>query len=216
MAVCMKDVANQTIFKHGKLSSEERNLLSIAYQNTVTPAMTAWKVFSEIEKKETVKENPIRKNIVKTYKEKVGNEVRNICIEILELIDGLLSQDILADDPESKALYYKIKADSYQYLTEISTVPSEKRSFASQCLDAYNAASNIASQEMQPSHPLRLSIALNFAKFYSDVLKDRKQGAGIAEKAFLAALNELDTLHEDAYKDVQHIMLQLKDLSDRF
>ena len=82
---------------------------------------------------------------------------------------------------------------------------------------AYNDAFDIAKQQMQPTHPIRLGLALNFSVFYYEILNAPDRACHLAKQvksalearrpqhrfslqAFDDAIAELDTLNEDSYK----------------
>lgn len=63
---------------------------------------------------------------------------------------------------ESKVFYYKMKGDYHRYLAEFAT--GNDRKDAAECsLAAYKSASDIATSELPPTHPIRLGLALNFS-----------------------------------------------------
>ncbi|XP_026088537.1 14-3-3 protein beta/alpha-1-like [Carassius auratus] len=64
---------------------------------------------------------------------------------------------------------------------------------------------------MQPTHPIRLGLALNFSVFYYEILNSPEQACALAKQAFDEAIAELDTLNEDSYKDSTLIMQLLRD-----
>ena len=65
---------------------------------------------------------------------------------------------------------------------------------------AYNDAFEIAKNQMQPTHPIRLGLALNFSVFYYEILNAPDRACHLAKQAFDDAIAELDTLNEDSYK----------------
>lgn len=84
-----------------ELSVEERNLLSVAYKNTVGSRRAAWRIISSVEQKEKSKGNDAHAGYAKDYRVKVENELQKICDTILTLLDqGLIPQ---ASHAESKA-----------------------------------------------------------------------------------------------------------------
>jgi 14-3-3 protein beta/theta/zeta len=64
---------------------------------------------------------------------------------------------------------------------------------------------------MQPTHPIRLGLALNFSVFYYEILSSPDRACHLAKQAFDEAIAELDTLNEDSYKDSTLIMQLLRD-----
>jgi len=111
---------------------------------------------------------------------------------------------------EAKVFYYKMKGDYHRYLSEFQSGDTRKES-AGAALDAYQAASGIASSDLPPTHPIRLGLALNFSVFYYEILNSPDKACQIAKQAFDDAIAELDTLNEESYKDSTLIMQLLRD-----
>jgi 14-3-3 protein epsilon len=111
---------------------------------------------------------------------------------------------------EAKVFYYKMKGDYHRYLSEFQVGDVRKES-AGAALDAYQAASGIASSDLPPTHPIRLGLALNFSVFYYEILNSPDKACQIAKQAFDDAIAELDTLNEESYKDSTLIMQLLRD-----
>ena len=59
---------------------------------------------------------------------------------------------------------------------------------------------------LQPTHPIRLGLALNFSVFHYEILGESEEACKIAKAAFDEAIAELDTLSEESYKDATLIM----------
>ena len=76
---------------------------------------------------------------------------------------------------------------------------------------AYQDAFEISKTKMQPTHPIRLGLALNFSVFYYEILNAPERACDMAKKAFDEAIAELDTLGEESYKDSTLIMQLLRD-----
>ena len=62
------------------LSNEERNLLSVAYKNVVGSRRSSWRVVSSLEQKS---DNDARKDMAKSYRVKIEEELQEICEEVL-------------------------------------------------------------------------------------------------------------------------------------
>lgn len=200
MVADMKDVAKQP----QELSVEERNLLSVAYKNVIGSRRASWRVVTSIEQKG----DSDKMSIIKDYKAKIEAELVEICNDILSIIDDSLIPN--SSSEEAKVFYYKMKGDYNRYLSEFQTGDTRKES-AGGALDAYKSASEIASSDLPPTHPIRLGLALNFSVFYYEILNSPDQACQIAKQAFDDAIAELDTLNEESYKDSTLIMQLLRD-----
>jgi hypothetical protein len=64
---------------------------------------------------------------------------------------------------------------------------------------------------MQPTHPIRLGLALNFSVFYYEILNAPDRACHLAKQAFDDAIAELDTLNEDSYKGESYKMSKTLD-----
>merc|ERR1712132_14026 len=76
---------------------------------------------------------------------------------------------------------------------------------------AYQDAFEISKSKMQPTHPTRLGLALNFSVFYYEILNSPDKACQMAKTSFDEAIAELDTLSEESYKDSTLIMQLLRD-----
>jgi 14-3-3 protein epsilon len=193
-----------------ELSIEERNLLSVAYKNVVGARRASWRIVTSIETKEESK-HPRESDTVKliaAYKANVEKELSDICDRVLRLLRDHLEETSAAG--ESKVFYKKMKGDYYRYLAEFKGGEARKNA-AEETLLAYKEAENIASNELAPTHPIRLGLALNFSVFYYEILNAPERACDMAKKAFDEAIAELDTLGEESYKDSTLIMQLLRD-----
>jgi len=202
MAGSMKSVTETGI----ELSNEERNLLSVAYKNVVGARRSSWRVISSIEQKTEGSER--KQQMAKEYREKVEKELRDICQDVLGLLDNFLVPK--ASNAESKVFYLKMKGDYFRYLAEVATGDA-KAAVIDDSQKAYQDAFEISKSKMQPTHPIRLGLALNFSVFYYEILNSPDKACQLAKQAFDDAIAELDTLNEDSYKDSTLIMQLLRD-----
>jgi 14-3-3 protein epsilon len=190
------------------LSVEERNLLSVAYKNVIGARRASWRIVSSIEQKEENKQNTAHVEKIKAYRSKIEKELSGICEDILRVLDEHLIPS--AASGESKVFYHKMKGDYHRYLAEFAQGDVRKGS-ADMSLDAYKAATDVAIQELPPTHPIRLGLALNFSVFYYEIMNSPDRACHLAKQAFDDAIAELDTLSEESYKDSTLIMQLLRD-----
>ncbi|KAL0598940.1 14-3-3 protein zeta/delta [Plecturocebus cupreus] len=120
-----------------------------------------------------------------------------------------------ASQAESKVFYLKMKGDYYRYLAEVAA-GDDKKGIVDQSQQAYQEAFEISKKEMQPTHPIRLGLALNFSVFYYEILNSPEKACSLAKTAFDEAIAELDTLSEESYKDSTLIMQLLRDNLTKF
>jgi len=187
-----------------ELNVEERNLLSVAYKNVIGSRRASWRVLSSIEGKSDSSHVPL----IQDYKKKIEDELVSICDEILEIIANELIPQSASD--EGKVFYYKMKGDYHRYLAEFQSADTRKAS-TTNAFEAYEAASKHAQQELPPTHPIRLGLALNFSVFYYEIMNSPDRACHLAKAAFDEAIAELDTLSEESYKDSTLIMQLLRD-----
>ncbi|GBP29263.1 14-3-3 protein zeta [Eumeta japonica] len=202
MAAAMKEVTETGV----ELSNEERNLLSVAYKNVVGARRSSWRVISSIEQKTEGSER--KQQMAKEYRVKVEKELREICYDVLGLLDKHLIPK--ASNPESKVFYLKMKGDYYRYLAEVATgetrnsvVEDSQKAYqdafeiskakmqpthpirlavVEDSQKAYQEAFDIAKAKMQPTHPIRLGLALNFSVFYYEIINSPARACHLAKQ----------------------------------
>mmetsp|Transcript_23335 Transcript_23335/g.43340 ORF Transcript_23335/g.43340 Transcript_23335/m.43340 type:complete len:254 (-) Transcript_23335:113-874(-) len=190
-----------------ELSLEERNLLSVSYKNAVGARRQAWRAVTQLELREAAK-GPAIQELIKGYRSKVEAELNKKCHDILEV----LSKELIpqATQEQATVFYLKMKGDYYRYLAEFATAETHSK-HAQAAHDAYKQASDVALAELEPTHPIRLGLALNFSVFYYEVFSSPEKACVLAKVAFDDAMAQMDNLSEDEYKDSATIMQLLRD-----
>jgi len=207
MCVFMKALVGTT----ADLTVEERNLLSVAYKNVVGARRASFRTLnvSAAEAKDD------EKTLVVAYRKQVENELNNICNEVLELLDKTLipnSESSSAEDKdEARVFYLKMAGDYYRYLAEFSPGQQVLHSVEAKAGEYYGRAMTIAEDKLEPTHPIRLGLALNYSVCFYEILKDKKRACDLAKSAFDQAIAKLDRLPEANYKDSTLIMQLLRD-----
>lgn len=191
-----------------KLSIEERNLLSVAYKNSVGSRRTAWRVISSLEQKEETKANPSLP-LLKEFKVKIESELDKTCEEIIRLLDEKL---IKSSEGEaiSEVFYQKMRGDYYRYIAEYQTGDKHKNA-AEQAFQSYMKATEIANKKLDTTNPTRLGLALNYSVYYYEVKNDAKQACQLAKQAFDDAIADIEKIPEEDYKDSTTIMQLIRD-----
>jgi 14-3-3 protein epsilon len=189
--------------KGGDFSVEERNLLSVGFKNLIGGKRTAIRTISAIE------QNPKYQKFggsLGQYKRKIEGELQKNCQDIIDMIkaDGMRTQD-----GESRAFFLKMVGDYYRYMAESAQgdVLSKARDGA---LQHYREAET-AAQTLNPCNPIKLGLALNFSVFHYEVMQDSKQACTLAETALQDAMNKIDDVDEETFRDAKSIIELLKE-----
>ena len=188
------------------LSTEERNLLSVAYKNVVGSRRSAWRVIESIRQKKADAED---RELIDSYLEKIEGELSTLCNEVLTLLDeALIPNAKKSENHESVVFYFKMKGDYYRYLVEAGHNRDENKSNSKK---AYEDATSLSAEKLSTTHPIRLGLALNFSVFYYEIENNTTKACELAKDAFDSAISELDQVKEDTYKDSTLIMQLLRD-----
>jgi 14-3-3 protein epsilon len=194
------------------LNSDERNLLSIAYKNSISGLRSALRTIMAYENKEKKKENSTFLPYIQEYRKKVEDELTKTCKNVLKVID----EDLLkkAEDDEAKVFYIKMKGDYNRYIAEYAE-NDLKKEVSDDALKSYNEATEIA-KNLKVLNPIALGLALNFSVFHYEVMNDHEKAIQIASEALNEANKELPNIDEDAEenRDTVSIVNLLKENLD--
>ena len=100
-----------------------------------------------------------------------------------------------ASSAESKVFYLKMKGDYYRYLAEVAA-GDERTAVVDNSQKAYQAAFDVAKEQMQvggciqllivtllqPTHPIRLGLALNFSVFFYEIINAPDKACALAKQ----------------------------------
>ena len=189
--------------KKNDLTVDERNLVSVAYKNEITTRRSAWRAISTIASNSKYQQY---EGVLKKYNDQIVGEMERIWEEVWELIDVFYKN---ADEAESKVFFLKMKGDYYRYMAEV-TAGEKLTEFKNKAQAAYESAQT-AAEKLMISHPIRLGLALNFSVFYFEIMNQPKKACELAKNTFENAINSIDDMKEDEYKDAAMILQLLKD-----
>ncbi|OWF44887.1 14-3-3 protein epsilon [Mizuhopecten yessoensis] len=119
--------------------------------------------------------------------------------------EGLLTDHLVMKEKPPE----EMQGDYYRYLAEFA-VGNERQETAEHSLTSYKLAAEKA-DALQSTHPIKLGLALNFSVFYYEILNSADRACSVAKTAFDDAIQELDSLNEESYKDSTLIMQLLRD-----
>merc|ERR1712110_1283740 len=126
-----------------------------------------------------------------------------------EKVVTMIQEKVLAKDcdGEAKAFFVKMVGDYYRYIAE-NAKDSKLDEVRQQALKSYDEANQI---ELAPCNPIKLGLALNFSVFHYEVMKNHKAACDLADKALQEALDKIDELEEDGFRDTKSIIELLKE-----
>ena len=191
------------------LTADERNLLSIAYKNSISLRRTALRTLLAYEMKEKKKAESAYLSYILDYKNKLEIELIDLCTKIIKNIDSFLLPK--STDDEAKVFYNKMKADYFRYIAE-NIEGDSKKTFSDSSLKSYEEASDTA-KNLPITNPIRLGLALNFSVFHYEVLNNQDLACKIAKDTLDQANKDMAgvDMDDDENKDAQSILSLLSE-----
>ena len=190
------------VAKGGTVNPDERNLLSVAFKNLISSKRAACRTISAIE------QNPKYSKFngaLLAYKTQIEEQLQNDCQKIIDMINSRVLNNDCAD--EAKAFFVKMVGDYYRYVAE-NARDRKLEEVKQAALKAYGEANEIT---LKPCNPIKLGLALNFSVFHYEVMKNHKAACELADTALQAALDQIDELEEEDFRDAKSIIELLKE-----
>jgi 14-3-3 protein epsilon len=110
-------------------------------------------------------------------------------------------------DGEAKCFFVKMVGDYYRYMAE-NAKAEELTNAKTKALESYKLAMEIT---LPPCNPIKLGLALNFSVFYYEAMKQPTEAVALADQALQDALDKIDELEEDDFRDAKSIIELLKE-----
>jgi len=207
MVKYMKRIVTQGV-NGDELTVEERNLISVGYKNMMSVRRTAYRTIAQNEDKDG--EDAPNGKLTTTYKETISQELFKLIDEVsTDIVKVYVEGPLKASDEEVLVFFHKMEGDYNRYGSEI-TAGGEREQYKEKARKAYEKAQNLSLQ-LTETNPIRLGLALNFSVFYYEICEEKDLASELAQAAFDNAIDKLDTLDEEAYRDSTLIMQLLKD-----
>jgi len=182
-----------------ELGLEERNLLSVAFKESLASRRGALRVMLSEEQR-----FPHAQEWIRDYRKTVEGELDQRCTEILATLDSDLIPQ--AAEGEAKVFFLKLKGDYHRYSAEFKTEETGRSYSANQANAAYGEALAQAESQLGAAHPIRLGLALNYSVFYHEVMRDTAMAVNLARLAYEKAAAEMPKLDEDQQQESQQLM----------
>ena len=201
----MVDYLNKVVKdKNEDFTTEERNLLSVGFKNQIGSKRTAIRTISAIE------QNPKYQKFNESlggYKSKIEDELYSQCMAIVGSVKDNCMK--VAQTDETKSFFYKMIGDYFRYVAECAK-PEKLEEVKNGALENYQMAQT-TSESLNPCNPIRLGLALNFSVFHYEVMNNHKQACELGEKALTDALEKIDDVDEETFRDAKSIIELLKE-----
>ena len=128
----------------------------------------------------------------------------------MSIVDNVKGQCMkVASTDETKSFFYKMIGDYYRYVAECADA-SKLETVKNGALENYQLAQT-SSESLNPCNPIRLGLALNFSVFHYEVMNNHKQACELGEKALSDALEKIDDVDEETFRDAKSIIELLKE-----
>jgi 14-3-3 protein epsilon len=210
----------QGIIKSGvsgdEITVEERNLISVGYKNIMSLLRSSWRTVHQKERDEENEGNEAELALVKAYKEHIAQEIYELIEKVQNevtkvFVSGPQKPTVESDESfEVVVFFQKMEGDYCRYGAEISEGDTRMQ-YKEKARQAYSAAQKLADDKLDSTNPILLGLALNFSVFYYEICEERQMASELAKVAFDKAIDNLDKLPEEKYKDSTLIMQLLKD-----
>ena len=99
--------------------------------------------------------------------------------------------------------------DYYRYVAE-SASADKIESVKKGALKGYDEADKL-SKSLNACNPIRLGLALNFSVFHYEVMNDHKKACELGEAALSEALEKIDDVDEETFRDAKSIIELMKE-----
>lgn len=221
MRVFLKKIADlDPIF-----TTQQRDFFMEAYKNVTSGCRLSWRAVRLLEEEATDEK---KRRVITNYRQKVQDEVQEICDEVLSLLNDKIipcypnPEDVVCEEDGTialslkvslenkdalvleRSLYYKMRADYSRYKAEVSL--DEKRAqLAQEAEDAYQEAMEV-SKKLDRSNPAVLALSLTMSVFYYQIRNDLQKACRIAKEAYDFAVEEMDAISDERYSEAKKLL----------
>lgn len=202
-----------------ELSREERNLLSIACRSNVDSirsSLNSIHSFTDADAPDLERDPPSPATqwfYAAEYRSHLLAELYQTCGTIIATLDNMLIPQ--ASMAESRVFYQTMKADNHRYSVDFLDGVAREQTIRWARL-AYEEAWDLAQNSMLVTHPIRLSVALNYSVFMYELLEQRNDAYTMAREARRLAVDALGCVAEASRPDAEQLLLRLEANLDRW
>jgi len=199
----------------GDLSHKERKLLCATYGRLYVALRSAWKsmTYGIYDAKEDDgclgSEHAI---ILTDYKRQIREEVLALSQDALKEFGKLIvkaSQGQTQEAYISTVVYYKNSGDYCRFMAQVLG----DRAAGARAIEFYKKALKLAESEakLASTHPSLLDVVLNYSVCLKEIARDTTNACLLAKEAFDQAIERLEDVKQDSYKDTTLILQLIRD-----
>jgi len=144
------------------------------------------------------------------YLDKVIIRLTQKCQRVIDLIDRKvldIDKENTEIEPEVFAFFWKMKGDFFRYIAEASKDDRQEEA-KKEAQTCYGRADDFT---IPACSPTKLSIILNYSVFVNEVMGQQEDAIKMTEKILSDALEKIDDLPDDDFKEAKNIIDVLKE-----
>jgi 14-3-3 protein epsilon len=173
------DTIKKVIQLNPDLNSDERDLLSVAYERSVGSRRKSLRRIADIIEREEYGGNQLHIDYLIGYKSTILGELEKYCSELIGLIDTKLLP--VAKSPDSLYFYEKLKEDYYRRICK-SKPDNEKNEPANKAKQSYEKALEVAKSEIEPSDLTYIELIVNYSALLYKFIGQKQEAIELAQK----------------------------------
>lgn len=199
----------------GDLTLEERELLCCTYGRFYVALRSAWKsmtygIYDAKEDDECL--GTSHASVLTDYKKQIEKEVATLCEDAIQVFGGLITKASKSTDQEaylSRVVYLKNSGDYCRFMAQVLS----DRAVGARAIEFYKKALKLAESEakLESTHPSLLDVVLNYSVCLKEIARDTKNACLLAKEAFDQAIERLEDVQQDTYKDTTLILQLIRD-----
>ncbi len=128
----MMDYVKEIIKRGEPLGLGERNLVSVAFKNTIGPLRTTWRLCESVIRRDLGKHSQVTREGQLEYAKKIRlsaeEDIEKACMQIIDIIENQIMK--VNNDNNAIIFYNKMRADYYRYMSEFLVEKDEPKNKA--------------------------------------------------------------------------------------
>jgi 14-3-3 protein epsilon len=222
MVAEMKKIIADPTLKGNDLRNETRNLISVGYKNVMSARRASWRQIEALlnpdpnSPHQGSPPSERQKEMLVQYRDTITTELQSIITEIEQNVVKVFTEgDRAATQGDILVFFHKLNGDYNRYGAEASHGET-REVFKNKAKEAYQQAQSLCAtaseaDNLAETSPIRLGLALNYSVFNYEIAENKSEARELAQAAFDNAIDKLDTLTDEEYRDSTLIMQLLKD-----